>query len=160
MLIASFTLGLVALTVYFDGTLDNQSNPNRNPNSSITDSGAVEVILESNRLGHYVAGGEINGIPVTFLLDTGATDVAIPSNVAEAAGLTRGYATQASTANGVVTVFSTEVDELKLGSIVLNNIAASVTPSMLGDTILLGMSALRRVEFTQRGSTLTLRHYP
>ncbi|MDD9894952.1 MAG: TIGR02281 family clan AA aspartic protease [Gammaproteobacteria bacterium] len=160
MLIASFSLGLFALTLFFDDWLGNQSNPNQIPDSSVTNSGVREVILERNRQGHYVANGEINGIPVTFLLDTGATDVAIPSSIADTAGLSRGMAHQAATANGVVTVFATQINELKLGNILLYDIDASVTPSMPGNTILLGMSALRQIEFTQRGSFLTLRQLP
>lgn len=159
MLIASFSLGLIALTFLFDGWLDNQSNPNRVPQSSETVDGVREVVLQRNRQGHYVAGGSVNGVPVTFLLDTGATDVAIPEPVAIEAGLSRGYAGQASTANGVVTVYSTVVNELQLGNIRLHDIEASITPSMGGNVILLGMSALQRVEFTQRGSTLTLRQF-
>ena len=160
MLIASFTLVLIALTLYFNDWLANQSNPNQNPNFSISNIGVREVVLERNRQGHYVANGQLNGIPVTFLLDTGATEVAIPSEVADKAGLNRGRAQQASTANGVVTVFSTEIDELRIGNIVLYDIDASITPSILGNTILLGMSALRQIEFTQRGSNLTLSQVP
>ena len=122
--------------------------------------GIREVVLERNRQGHYVANGEINGIPVTFLLDTGATDVAIPAEIALDANLVSGLAQQASTANGVVTVYSTRINELTLGNIVLYNIEASITPSMLGGIILLGMSALQQIEFTQRGATLTLRQLP
>ncbi|MFL2856689.1 MAG: TIGR02281 family clan AA aspartic protease [Pseudohongiellaceae bacterium] len=160
MLIASFTLVLIALTLYFNDWLAEQSNPNQNPNFSISDIGVREVVLERNRQGHYIANGQLNEIPVTFLLDTGATEVAVPSGVADKAGLIRGLAQQASTANGVVTVFSTEIDELRIGNIVLYDIEASVTPSMLGNTILLGMSALRQIEFTQRGSNLTLSQVP
>lgn len=158
MLIISFALGLGLLTLIFDGVLDRQSNPNQDPQFRLTETGVSEVILERNRQGHYVANGEINGVPVTFLLDTGATDVAIPESVAREARLRSGYSSQASTANGVVTVYSTTVDELVLGNIVLNDVQASITPSMGGNTILLGMSALGRVEFMQQGSTLTLRH--
>ncbi len=159
MLIISFALGLGLLTMLFDGVLDRQANPNRDPQYRFTDTGIREVVLERNRQGHYVANGTINGVPVTFLLDTGATDVAIPDNVARAAGLRAGYAGQASTANGVVTVYSTIVEELILGNIVLQDVAASITSSMGGNTILLGMSALGRVEFMQQGSTLTLRQH-
>lgn len=159
MLIISFALGLGLLTLLFDGVLDRQANPNRDPQFRFTDTGVREVVLERNRQGHYVADGTINGIPVTFLLDTGATDVAIPDSVARAAGLSAGYAGQASTANGVVTVYSTSIEELILGNIVLQDVAASITSSMDGNTILLGMSALSRVEFTQQGSTLTLRQH-
>lgn len=160
MLIVCFALGLAALTLFFDGRLENQINPNRRPQYSEDAGGAREVVLRRNRQGHYVSAGEINGVPVTFLLDTGATDVAIPAAVARRARLARGAAGRASTANGTVTVWSTEVNELVLGNIVLNDVAASITPSMEGDTILLGMSALRQVEFSQRGANLTLRHTP
>jgi aspartyl protease family protein len=59
-----------------------------------------------------------------------------------------------------VTVYGTEVSRLRIGNIELQDVRASITPSMAGDTILLGMSALQQVEFSQRGSTLTLRQYP
>lgn len=160
MLIISFALGLAALTFVFDGWLARESNPNANPRSSVSDSGIREVILDRNRQGHYLAGGELNGVPVTYLLDTGATDVAIPTNIAERAGLEPGYAGRAFTANGAVTVYTTEVASLTIGNIELRDVRASITPSMAGETILLGMSALQQVEFSQRGSTLTLQQLP
>ncbi len=85
--------------------------------------------------------------------------MAIPARVAQAAGLERGYATQAATANGVITVYSTRIDDLLLGNIQLHDISASITPSMPGETILLGMSALQQIEFAQRGSQMTLRYH-
>lgn len=157
MLVASFAFGLVLLTFIFDSWLSNEANPNRDPRSYETAGGDREVVLERNRQGHYVAGGEVNNVPVTFLLDTGATDVAIPANVAERAELQPGTAGQAFTANGAVTVYTTLVDTLRIGNIVLEDVRASITPSMPGDTILLGMSALQQVEFSQRGGELTLR---
>ncbi len=160
MLIVSFSLGLMALTIFFDGVLQSQSNPNSEPKFNETDNGIREVVLQRNRQGHYVANGTINGVPVTFLLDTGATDVAIPAAIARKAGLKQGYISQAATANGIIQVYSTTLDELQLGNIRLHDIKASITPSMGGETILLGMSALKQVEFTQRGSKLTLRQIP
>jgi aspartyl protease family protein len=160
MLILSFLLGLGGLTFFFEGELQRQTNPNQNPLSMVLNSGVKEVTLKQNRQGHYVASGSINDVPVLFLLDTGATDVAIPESVALKAGLQPGSASRASTANGVVTVYSTQVDELRLGNILLEDINASITTSMFGDTILLGMSALRQVEFSQRDDQLTLRHFP
>jgi aspartyl protease family protein len=160
MLIVSFSLGLMALTIFFNGVLQSQSNPNSEPEFSETDNGIKEVVLQRNRQGHYVANGTINGVPVTFLLDTGATDVAIPAAIARKAGLNQGYISQAATANGIIQVYSTILDELQLGNIRLHDIKASITPSMEGETILLGMSALKQIEFTQRGSNLTLRQIP
>lgn len=160
MLILSFALGLLALTFGFDGWLDHQANPNIRPQYSETSNGVREVVLERNRQGHYVASGQINGVPVTFLLDTGATDVAVPAHVAIKAGLERGVTHRAATANGVISVYSTRIDELRLGNIILHDVNASIMPGIIGETILLGMSALRQVEFAQRGSTLTLRQLP
>ena len=160
MLFASFALGLLALTYLFDDILSRQLNPNQRPDSQETDSGIKEVMLMQNRQGHYVADGLINDVPVTFLLDTGATDVAIPAGIAEQANLIPQAQSRAATANGTVVVYSTRIDTLVLGNIVLNDIVASITPSMEGNTILLGMSALRHVEFIQQGQRLTLRQLP
>lgn len=157
MLAVCFVLGLGALTVFFEGQLSKQFNPNQSPQLSLDAQGNKSVQLKQNRQGHYLANGQINGIEVTFLLDTGATDVAIPKEIAQAAGLVAGFSSTAATANGLVNVYSTTISHLELGNIVLNNVSASITPSMPGNTILLGMSALRQIEFTQRGDVLTLR---
>ena len=160
MLVASFALGLAAMTLAFDRWLAGEANPNLNPTSYLLQNGVREVLLERNRQGHYVASGEINDIPVTFLLDTGATDVAIPAGIAELAGLEPGTVQQAFTANGAVQTYSTTVKSLEIGNIELQDIRASITPSMSGPIILLGMSALQHIEFTQRGNVLTLRQIP
>ncbi len=157
MLVCAFGFGLFVLTLLFDSLLDNQRNPNQQPVSRTTTAGNVEVVLESNRQGHYVASGRINGTPATFLLDTGATDVVVSQQLAREAGLERGGPMRATTANGQVTVYSTLIDELALSDIVLEDVRASINPAMSGDTVLLGMSALRRVEFTQDRDQLVLR---
>jgi len=159
MLIAAFAIGLGLLTLMFDGFLDRQYNPNQQPISRASTDGGVEVVLQRNRQGHYVAGGEINNARATFLLDTGATDVVLSEDLARRAGLSRGAPMQAMTANGVVTVYSTVIDDLQLGDINLRGVRASINPAMSGDTVLLGMSALRQMDFIQRDGTLTLRQY-
>lgn len=160
MLAASLAAGLLLMTWFFDGMLSRQTNPNSRPSSQMLSSGVVELSLLRNRQGHYVLSGLINDEPATLLLDTGATDVVIPAGLAENAGLRRGAAMQAMTANGVITVYTTVVDELQMGDIRLYDVRASINPAMRGDMVLLGMSALRQVEFSQRGDTLTLRFLP
>jgi aspartyl protease family protein len=160
MLIFSFSIGLALLTIFFDDLLQERVNPNQNPASIELISGVREVKLKRNRQGHYIANGEINSIPVTFLVDTGATDVAIPESIANQAGLPKGEARQAATANGIVNVYSTKVASLTLGNISLYDIDASITPSMFNDTILLGMSALSEIDFSQVGASLTLKQTP
>ena len=66
MLILSFAIGLILLTLVFDDLLQRQINPNRNPESVELLSGIREVTLQRNLQGHYTANGKINGVPVTF----------------------------------------------------------------------------------------------
>ncbi|MEX2367341.1 MAG: TIGR02281 family clan AA aspartic protease [Pseudohongiellaceae bacterium] len=160
MIAIGFILGIGMLTMLFDRQLDEMANPNRNPQSTFVQDGSVEVRLESNRQGHYVMTGAVNDIAADFILDTGATDVVIPQGLARAAGLEYGPQSRAMTANGVVPVYATRIDELQLGSITLHDVRASINPAMDDSIVLLGMSALGQVEFTQRGSRLTLRYYP
>ena len=157
MLVICFALALTALTVFFDDWIADQNNPNTDPESVKLADGSLQVVLLRNRQGHYVSAGTINGKPVTFLLDTGATDVAVPAGIAKNLDLKHGARAQVVTAAGVVPVFSTTINQLTLGHILLDRVSASITPSMRGETILLGMSALKQIEFTQRGDTLTLR---
>ncbi len=160
MLIISCVLGLGLLTLFFDNVLDRRENPNQNPVSTTDGDGSVRVELRRNAQGHYVASGFVNEARAVFLLDTGATDVVLPEELALMAGLVRGVPTRASTANGDVVVYSATLDELQIGGILLTDVRASINPAMTGNTVLLGMSALRHVEFTQRGDQLTLRHIP
>ena len=157
MLVICFALALTALTVFFDAWIAAQNTPNTAPERVKLAAGALQVVLLRNRQGHYVSAGTINGRPVTFLLDTGATDVAVPAGIAKRLDLKHGARARVITAAGVVPVVSTTINQLTLGHILLNDVSASITPSMGGEMILLGMSALKQIEFTQRGNTLTLR---
>lgn len=128
-----------------------------NPNQRVAVSGNGEVVLERNRQGHYVADGEINGVKVTFLLDTGATDVALSSRLAQELGLKRGAAGQVITANGPALAYETRLASVRLGAIVVHDVAANFSDGMLDNTVLLGMSFLKHLEFTQRENRLILR---
>ncbi len=156
MMVVAFLIALGLLTMFFSGVEKTQRNPNQSP-TSILNNNVVEVVLERNRQGHYLVVGEINGREAEFLLDTGATDVVIPEPIAASLGLSKGLAGRAMTANGAVTVYDTQIRELKIGNIRLENVNASINPGMRNQEILLGMSALKQIEFIQRGSQLTLR---
>ncbi len=101
--------------------------------------------------------GQINGQAVTFLLDTGATQVALPQRVADRLGLPRGLPITLDTANGRSQGWRTRLANLQLGDIRLSGVAALIAPGMDGDEVLLGMSALKQLDFTQRDGTLVLR---
>lgn len=156
MWVLAWGAGLLLATHFFGNWEDRQHNPNQTP-QSVHGNGFVEVSLASSRQGHYVVNGQIDGHDVTFLLDTGATQVAIPSAVAEQLGLQRGAPIIISTANGRATGHRTRLDSLRLGDIELRDVAALIAPGMDGDEVLLGMSALKQLEFSQKGGTLVLR---
>lgn len=149
---------LVVLALAFGQWDEKRSNPNRQVEGSRHE-GYREVILQANRQHHYVANGTINGRQVTFLLDTGATLMSIPKSLADELNLPRLGQGWAETANGRVSVTSTVADHVRLGTLHWEKVRASINPSMKGNEVLLGMSALQQVEFTQRGNTLTLRQY-
>ena len=154
----AWIMGLVLLTLFFSRYLDRQDNPNQSPESYIDGSNAV-VMLQQNRAGHYVTNGYINGYQVKFLLDTGATQVSIPAGVAERLALTSDGKQTVNTANGIIQVYTTQLDSLAIGELTLYNLKANINPHMQGDTILLGMNALAQVKLVQQGKTLTLSEY-
>jgi len=83
--------------------------------------------------------------------------VSIPAHLAGELGLEAGAPPRSITPNGTVATPATPVDALAFGPFALRGIAASLNPGMAGDQILLGMSVLKHLEFTQRGDTLMLR---
>ena len=158
MLVLAWGIGILLATKFFADWEQSRFNPNRQP-VSLVQGERIEVLLESNAQGHFVASGRINGEAVVFLLDTGATDVAIPAELAEKLGLARGAPVLLQTANGQTTGYRTVLDSLSLGDIVLRDVRAIVAPGFDGEQILLGMSALKQLEFTQRAGTLVLRQH-
>ena len=157
MLFAAWVLGLALLVLFFNGVIERQRNPNPDPVAGAGQAGVLQVVLRRNRAGHYVAGGRINGQPVVFLVDTGATDVALPLSLARRLGLVLRPGGVSQTANGRVETWSTRLATVDLGGLVARNVRASVLPNMIGDEVLLGMSYLKQLELIQRGETLTLR---
>lgn len=154
MLVIAWVLILGGIYWFFSGWDAQQSNPNT---ARALSQQQGEVTLLRNRSGHYVADGEINGRQVTFLLDTGATWVALPLALGRELGLKRGAAVSLQTANGAVTGYQTRLERVRLGAIELNDVGAVMSEGLDADVVLLGMSFLKRVEFTQRDDKLILR---
>lgn len=157
MVFAMWIVMLALLTLFFNKYLGDQQNPNQQVIQRETADGIREVVLERNRYGHYVANGRINGQEVTFLLDTGATDIAIPARVARRLDLQRGRQITFQTANGAARGYATRLQSVSLGNIQLTDLDASINPNVDHDEVLLGMSFLKHLEMTQKGRTLTLR---
>jgi aspartyl protease family protein len=159
MTTVAWVLALALFAWIFAGLEERENNPNQHIVTQQLSNGGKVVTLQRNRYGHYVADGYINGERVTFLLDTGASDISVPGGLAEKLGLRRGPAQQYNTANGIITGYLTRLNSVRLGDIELHDIRASINPRDQGDELLLGMSFLRELEFTQRGDTLTIRQY-
>lgn len=153
----AWIMAIALLMFVFEDELYKQYNPNSQPQVSLNSSGKAEVILKQNRQGHYVTKGNINETSVTFLLDTGATQVSIPAHIADKLQLESYGSYPVQTANGKVTVYKTKIDQLSIGNIFLYNVAAHINPAMKNDEILLGMSALKQLDFQQTGKQLILR---
>ena len=156
LMILAWCAALFLATRFFGQWEQRQQNPNAEVVSQQGE-GFIEVKLVGNHQGHFVASGQINGQPVDFMLDTGATDVAIPVSVAQRLKLEKGFGVTLSTANGLSQGYRTRIDRLQLGDIVLRDVRALVAPGLDGNQVLLGMSALNKLEFTQRGGTMLLR---
>ena len=101
---------------------------------------------------------DVNGTPTKFLLDTGATTVALSLADALAAGMNRNglvFEAHAETANGIARAAPVRLHEIRLGGFVVRDLPAVVIEGL--DVSLLGMGLLRRFEsFEMRGGKVTI----
>lgn len=118
----------------------------------------TSATLYANTQGHFVSDCQINGVTLKFLLDTGATTVALNSGDAKYANIDykRGEPIRISTANGIVTAYRVSLSSLKIGGITLNQVEASVLEGGSPPIVLLGMSALNRLDMKRQDIALTL----
>ena len=121
----------------------------------LTEGGRPSVILERDRSGHFRAQGTINGTDIDFLVDTGATDVAISDQRARSLGLEFGPRVTVMTAAGPVAAWKTRLDLVRVGNLERRNVRATITPG-LGNQALLGMSFLRHFSMRQEQDLLII----
>lgn len=126
--------------------------------SQYTPSGKSSVTLTADARGHFLTNGSINGASTQFLVDTGASSIAISSAEAKRLGISylngeRGYS---STANGIVVVYKVMFNTVKVGGIVLNQVEGHVIDGDGLQVSLLGMTFLKRLEMKREGTTMTL----
>lgn len=116
-----------------------------------------ELSLNVNQDGHYYIKGRINEYPIEFLLDTGASLVAIPQSIADRLNLSGQYEITLSTANGEVTGYLTRLQQLSFGEFTLKDVKAVIIPG--GDTqiVLLGMNVLSHFNLVQQDKRLILK---
>lgn len=120
--------------------------------------GSEKVTLTADARGHFLTTGSINGLSVRFMVDTGATTVAISTAEARRLGINylAGQPARASTANGIVAVYVVKLDNVRVGDIALTNVEGTVIDGAGMSVALLGMSFLNRTQMRRDGDKLTL----
>ncbi len=127
--------------------------------SSFSAAKQTEVSLLRGAQGHYFGRGMINGYPVDFMVDTGATAIAMNSQQAKHLGLkldkkNRGAA---STAGGMVETYQVMLNKVSVGGITHHNIPAMVIDGAYPEHVLLGNSFLSKIEMEERNGVMILR---
>lgn len=117
-----------------------------------------KVILSADSRGHFVTTGQMNGATTTFLVDTGASTIAMSTTEAKRLGISylNGRRGVSNTANGQVMTYGVTLDTVKIGDVTLHQVDAAVIDGAGLNVTLLGMSFLKRLEMQRAGSTLTL----
>ena len=121
------------------------------------DAGGSRVVLTAGSGGHFLTQGQINGRSVQFMVDTGATKVAMSVAEAERMGINykAGQPTQLGTANGVVPAWLVKVASVRVGDVVVYGVDAVVSPASM-PFVLLGNSFLTHFQMTRTNDQMVL----
>lgn len=116
-----------------------------------------KIVLNAGSGGHFVTQGAINGRAVMFMVDTGATSVAMGAAEAERLGIDyrKGQLARGNTANGQVTLYQVKLSSVRVGDVEVYDVDAAILPSHAGQ-ILLGNSFLSRFQMTKLNDQLVL----
>jgi len=116
-----------------------------------------KIVLTSVSGGHFVTSGTVNGNAVRFVVDTGATNIAMGKDDAERIGLDykKGQLAYSHTANGVIPVYRVMLSSVQIGDVQVYNVEASVLPTSM-PFMLLGNSYLDRFQMRRENDRLTL----
>ena len=116
------------------------------------------VSLYADQAGHFFGNLSINGASLKYVVDTGATTVALNSGDAKFAKIDyeKGERITMSTANGDVAAYLVKLNTLKIGTIILNNVEATVNEGGSPPFVLLGMTALNRMNMKNENAIMIL----
>jgi len=120
--------------------------------------GSGKIVLTADGQGHFFTTGTINGASIRFMVDTGATSIALGASDARRLGLdfNRGQRIYAQTANGQIEARRVKLDTVRIAGVTLHQVDATILPTDQ-PIALLGMSFLNRMEMQRDGATMTLR---
>ncbi|KQU85357.1 aspartyl protease family protein [Variovorax paradoxus] len=119
--------------------------------------GGSRIVLPADSRGHFMTQGAINGRPVTFMLDTGATSIAMSAADAQRIGLdySKGQRVQMNTANGVASGYKLRLQSVRVGDVEVYDIDAIVSPQPM-PFVLLGNSFINRFSMRRDADQMVL----
>ena len=119
---------------------------------------ADSVMVPTDERGDLVADGQVNGMPIRFAVDTGATFITLAAREASRLGLDyrNGQKAVMETANGDVLAYRVKLETVRVGDVVINNVDAVITEGNSLPVALLGMSFLNRMDIRREGAIMTL----
>lgn len=143
------------VTVEIDGS---KQSLRLGQNANGASSGPQTAVLTADSRGQYLAHGSINGLPVRFVIDTGASMVSLGANEAKRLGIAGGSGERSfvQTANGVISAQRVRLDKVAIGGITLDAVDALIQESDM-PVALLGMSFLGRTDIQNENGQLTLK---
>jgi aspartyl protease family protein len=115
------------------------------------------IVMTAGSGGHFFSQGSINARPVQFLVDTGATTVAMGAPDAERLGIDyrKGILGRSATANGIVIIYQVKLDSVRIGDVEVHDVDATVLPMPMPQ-VLLGNSFLNRFNMKRENNLLVL----
>ncbi len=129
------------------------------PAASTSADNSSNMTIRRSDDGHFHVAADVDGRRMDFLIDTGATSIALRESDAARLGIhpsRRDYTGRTSTANGIVAVAPIELNRVDVGSLTVRNVRAVIFPDEVLDQNLLGMSFLSRVRWEHRDGYLVL----
>jgi len=138
------------------GERDGQAGPDPVPSSA-----GRTVELKAGAYGHFHVRAEINGQPISVMVDTGASIVALSFEDARAIGIyvrDSDFTHRVSTANGFARIAPVTIDRITVGDIMVRDVSGAVMEAGKLGTTLLGMSFLSRLQRVDIRSGMLVLH--
>jgi aspartyl protease family protein len=139
------------------GALLYQEKPCAEESKSVASWGSASgspLVMSQGDNGHYYVDGSVNEHKLNFVIDTGASLVSLPQEVATSAGLLCQRQSMAQTANGLTRTCTTTIQTLKFGTFTLKNVEAMISPNL--NQPLLGMNVLKQFRVEQDSGEMRL----
>lgn len=152
---AFLVIGWIAFIVLIALLLNHTLFATKTPSISETDAGK-QITIYRDYDSHFRIKGNINGIPVTFLIDSGATSVAMSEAIANQSKLQKKAPITAQTAAGESVGYFTKIEEIEIGGITIHNVSGVIIPDFDSNEALLGMNVLSKFTMQQNKDTLIL----